>query len=228
MLAGGISILTGWLFYHSVWAIPGIWPLGIWIYQSLKNDRINRKKSQFLVQFRQMMESVAQALTVGYSAENAWKEANQEMKLLYPENALIRRELELIVRKLKLQIPLEQVLEEFSARVALEDVKNFTTIFTAAKRSGGDMIAIIQDSAVQISEKIDVKREIDIILASKKYEFRIMCVIPYVMIMYLQFSFPEFMNVLYGNVVGIGVMTVCLGVYIGACVLGLRMIRIDI
>lgn len=180
------------------------------------------------MQFKQMTESVAQALAVGYSAENAWKEACQDMEILYPANALIRRELELIVRKLKLQIPMEQVLEDFSARVSLEDVKNFTSVFTAAKRSGGDMIAIIQDTSVQIGEKIEVKREIDIILASKKYEFQIMCAIPYVMILYLQLSFPEFMSVLYGNVVGIGVMTICLGIYIGACVLGLRIIKIDI
>ena len=194
----------------------------------MMRERVNRKKSQFLLQFKQMTEAVAQALAVGYSAENAWKEAYQEMKLLYPDNAVIQREMELIVRKLKLQIPLEQILSDFSGRVALEDVKNFTSVFTAAKRSGGDMIAIIQNTSVQIREKIDVKREIDILLAAKKYEFRIMCAIPYVMIVYLQISFPEFMSVLYGNVLGIGVMTVCLGIYIGACVLGLRLIRIDV
>ena len=88
------------------------------------------------------------------------------------------------------------------------------------------MIAIIQNTSAQICEKIDVKREIDIILASKKYEFRIMCAIPYVMIMYLQFSFPEFVDVLYGNVVGIGVMTLCLGIYAGACIYGFRLIKI--
>lgn len=225
--AAGICILTGWLFYHSIWSFLIIWPFGIWIYKSLNRERMKQKKSQFLLQFRQMCESVAQALGVGYSAENAWKEAYQDMKILFPSNALIRKEMELIVRKLKLQIPLEQVLEEFAARVALEDVKNFISVFTAAKRSGGDMIAIIQNTSAQISEKIDVKREIDIILAAKKYEFRIMCAIPYVMIMYLQFSFPEFMSVLYGNVIGIGVMTTCLGIYIGACVLGLKLIRID-
>lgn len=228
MVAAGISLLTGWLFYRSVWALFITGPFGIWIYKSLNKEKMNRKKSQFLLQFRQMCESVAQALGVGYSAENAWKEAYQDMKILFLPNTLIRKEMELIVRKLKLQIPLEQVLDEFAARVALEDVKNFTSVFTSAKRSGGDMIAIIQNTSAQICEKINVKREIDVILASKKYEFRIMCAIPYVMIMYLQFSFPEFMSVLYGNVVGIGVMTICLGIYIGACVLGLKLIRIDI
>lgn len=194
----------------------------------MKKEKIEQKKSEFLLQFREMTECVAQALKVGYSAENALKEAAEEMKILYPGDSMIGVEMEYMIRKLRLQIPLEQILEEFAQKVELEDVKNFAAVFAAAKRSGGDMIAIIHNTAAQISDKIDVKREIDIVLASKKYEFRIMCVIPYVMILYMQSAFPEFMGVLYGNVIGIGVMTICLGTYAGACVLGLRLIRIDI
>lgn len=227
-MAGTISLLTGWLFYRSVWSGIGVLPFGVWLYGNLKRERMEGKKSQFLLQFKEMMECVAQALSVGYSAENAFREAKEEMKILYPGKSMIENELEHIVRKLRLQIPMEQVLQEFSQRVELEDVRNFASVFTAAKRSGGDMVAIIQNTVSQISEKIEVKREIDIILASKKYEFRVMCVIPYVMILYLQLSFPEFMGVLYGNAIGIGVMTLCLTVYVGACMLGLRMIRIDV
>ena len=51
---------------------------------------------------------------------------------------------------------------------------------------------------------------------------------PYVIIGYMSFSFPEFMDSLYGNAAGTGVMTVCLMVYIGAYYLGLRIIRIEV
>lgn len=101
-------------------------------------------------------------------------------------------------------------------------------MFISAKRSGGDMLAIIKDTAGQISDKIDVKREIDTILAAKQYEFRVMSAVPYVIIGYMSFSFPEFMDSLYGNAAGTGVMTVCLMVYIGAYYLGLRIIRIEV
>ena len=194
----------------------------------METEKIEEKKSSFLLQFKEMTESVAAALNVGYSAENAFKEAKKEMKVLYIEKSMISTELDFIVRKIRLQIPLEQILEEFAKRVELEDVKNFATVFASAKRSGGDMIAIINNTASQIGEKIDVKREIDIIMAAKKYEFKIMCVIPYVMIMYMQLSFPEFMQSLYGNTIGIGVMTVCLGAYAFACMLGAKLIRIEV
>ena len=40
------------------------------------------------------------------------------------------------------------------------------------------MIGIIRNTANQIGDKIEVKREIDTMLAAKKYEFQIMSVVP--------------------------------------------------
>ena len=134
----------------------------------------------------------------------------------------------IITRQLQIHVPLEQILEEFGERTQTEDVQNFVTVFAAAKRSGGNMIAIIQDTVRQIGDKIDVKREIDTILASKRYEFRVMSAVPYAIIGYMSLSFPEFMDCLYGNILGIGVMTVCLAIYMGAYYLGVRMIRIEV
>ena len=134
----------------------------------------------------------------------------------------------MVVRQLRLQMPMEQILEEFSQRVQTEDVRNFVTVFVAAKKSGGNMITIIQDTVRQIGDKIDVKREIDTILAAKRYEFRVMSVIPYAIIGYMSLSFPEFMDSLYGNIFGIGVMTVCFGIYLAAYYLGMKLIKIEV
>lgn len=40
-------------------------------------------------------------------------------------------------------------------------------------------MSIIRNTADQIGDKIDVKREIDTMLAAKKYEFQVMSVIPF-------------------------------------------------
>ena len=44
---------------------------------------------------------------------------------------------------------MEQVFDEFARRVDMEDVRNFSVVFTAAKKSGGDMIAIIRNTVDQ-------------------------------------------------------------------------------
>lgn len=226
--AAAITAVTAWLYYRSLKVSLLLLPVLIWQVRLLEEEGANKKEREFRLQFKEAIQAVASALNTGYSAENAFREAQKELTHIYPPEARISRELLVITRELKLQIPLEKILEEFAMRVQTEDVGNFVTVFITAKRSGGNMIAIIQDTVQQISDKIDVKREIDTILAAKRYEFRVMSMIPYAIIAYMSLSFPEFMDCLYGNALGIGVMTVCLGVYWGAYYLGVRMIKIEV
>ena len=171
---------------------------------------------------------MAAALGTGYSVENAMKETQKELKIIYSQNEIISKEMAHMIGQIRVQVPVEQILEEFACRVGEEDVKNFASVFSTAKRNGGDMIAIIQDTVMQMGGKIEVKREIDTILAAKRYELKVMSAVPYLIIAYMSFSFPEFMSCLYGNLIGIGVMTICLSVYMGACALGEKLIHIEV
>ena len=55
-----------------------------------------------------------------------------------------------------------------------------------------------------------------------------MSIIPMGMICYLKISFPEFMEVLYGNLLGVFIMTICLLVYLAAYEIGKRIIEIEV
>lgn len=228
MKATGITGVTAWLYYHSIWAAAFLIPLWIWHWRRMVRNAYRKKESEFAAQFKEAILTVSSALNTGYSVENAFREAQKELKLIYPDEARISKELQIVVRQLRLQVPVEQALEEFAERVEMEDIRSFTSVFVSAKKSGGDLLAIIRDTAGQIGDKIDVKREIDTILAAKQYEFRVMSAVPYVIIGYMSLSFPEFMGNLYGNVAGTGVMTVCLMIYMGAYYLGLRIIEIKV
>lgn len=221
-------MITAWLYYRSLWAVIALIPLGVWNYRRLKKDCIRKKQTEFLLQFKEMIQSMASALNTGYSVENALRETQKELLLLYSPEEIISKELSFMSRQLRLQIPMEQILEDFACRVRIEEVKNFSAVFAAAKRSGGNMMEIIQNTVSQMGEKIEVKREIETILAAKRYEFKVMSVIPYGIIAYMGISFPEFMSCLYGNVIGIGVMTVCLAIYTGACGLGAWLVNIEV
>lgn len=223
-----ITGITAWLFYRSLWAVFLLAPVGGWNFWLLVQEQAYQKEKEFQLQFKEAILAVSSAMNIGYSVENAFREAQKELKKIYPEEARISKELQMIVRQLRVHVPMEQILEELSQRAPTEDVRNFVTVFVAAKKSGGNMIAIIQNTANQIGDKIDVKREIDTILASKRYEFRVMSVVPYAIIGYMSLSFPEFMECLYGNILGIGVMTICLVIYLAAYYLGLRIIRIEV
>ncbi len=220
--------MTAWLYYRSLWMTILLLPVFAGQVYLMELEGADKKELEFLLQFKEAIQAVSSALRTGYSMENAFKEAQKELVRIYPGNARISKEMLVIVRQLQIHMPMEKILEEFGVRAQTEDVRNFVTVFASAKKSGGNMIAVIQDTARQIGDKIEVKREIDTILAAKRYEFRVMTVIPYAIIAYMSLSFPEFMGCLYGNAVGVGVMTLCLGIYMGAYYLGVRMIKIEV
>lgn len=232
MLAAAESIflvcVTAYLFYAEVWAAALLSPMGIYYYRRKKRESIRKKQREFRGQFRDALETLASALSIGYSMENAVKEVSREMQVMYPDKALIVREFTYMSRQLNLNMTAEQVWKELSRRTQLEEVQSFVTVFTLAKRNGGDSIAIIRSAVRQIGDKMDVEREINTILSAKKLEFKVMCVIPLGIVAYMRVSFPEFMGVLYGNVAGIFFMSLCLLVYLTAVRLGQKIITIEV
>ena len=130
--------------------------------------------------------------------------------------------------EMNMNLTAEQVLKDMARRIRQEDVDNFVMVFATAKRTGGDSISILKNTVQMIGEKIEVEREIQTMLAAKKMEFNMMCIIPLGMVLYMRMAFPEFLIVLYGNIVGVILMSVCLVVYGLAWRLGTKMIQIEV
>ena len=83
-------------------------------------------------------------------------------------------------------------------------------------------------TADMLEEKIETKQEIDAAIAAKKMEQGVMSVVPCGIILYMQITSPGFLDVLYGNITGIVVMTVCLGGYVMAYRAGKRMVEVEV
>lgn len=197
-LAVGISLLYG--VYHIFWE---------------KKEYQRRQKYEVTLEFREGLHGIAAALGAGYSMENALKEAEKDLVLLYGENALLVSEFRYMERQLALNQPLEKVFADFAERWQTEDILHFVRVIQTARRTGGDLIAITRLAAEKISEKIEVKREIHTMIAGKKMEGRIMNLIPLGMILYFWISSPGFLDCLY-QASGRIVMTVLLFLYITA------------
>ena len=180
------------------------------------------------MQFKEAIEALSAALNVGYSVENAVRETLEELQILYKKEELIVREFRYMVHQLDMNLSIEAILKAFVKRTEDDEVKTFVEVFSMAKRSGGNMRGIIRNAVYQIGEEIDVKREIDTIMTAKRLEFRIMSTVPFAMIGYMKISFPGFLNVLYGNVLGVIIMTVCLIIYVVAFEVGRHMVEIEV
>lgn len=64
---------------------------------------------------------------------------------------------------------LEDILDDFAEESKVEDIMYFAEIFRYAKRSGGDLMAVIKNTAQIIQQKEEVMSEVDTIISGKKW-----------------------------------------------------------
>ena len=221
-------LLAAYVFYDSFAASVLMIPVGIFYMRNCISDLEEKKEREFLGQFRDSIQAVAAGLKAGYSVENAIRGAGRDMEPLYGPDKRIRREFSLMIRQLDMNMAAGPVLEAFAGRTGQEDVENFVNVFAAAKKSGGDSIAVIRNAVRLISDRIDTEKEIRTMIASQKLEFDIMCVVPFAIILYMKVTFGEFLGALYGNAAGICVMTICLLIYAAAYRTGRKIVRIEV
>lgn len=209
----GITVIVSLLFYDSFWGIaasPVIYVIGSRIY---RKSRIKARKDQLTSQFIDALKSIGNAMSAGYSMENACLEAQKEMELLYGTEAYMYQEMAEINRSQKMSVALEKSIEEFANRTKNEDIMSFSQIFSFAKRNGGSMVEIIESTTYKINAKYETQKEIEVSIAAKKMEQRVMSALPIFMVAYLRLTSPEYLSRIYGNALGITFMTGCLMVY---------------
>lgn len=209
-----IFLLLAWLFYDSVLAAVCFLPLFHPVRKYIRKSKEGKLQDEGKQQFRDFLNSLTASMHAGYAVENAFQESYQELVELHGKNAFIPRELARMLRQMKLNRSAEEVLEEFAARSGLEDARNFAAIFKIAKRSSGNLVSIMSNTAETIGKKLETQREIQVLIQQKRYEQRIMNVMPLAMILYLRMGNGELMEVLYTTLAGRTVMTVCLFLYL--------------
>ena len=168
------------------------------------------------------------ALKAGYAMENAFVHAREEFVKLYGQEAVMAREFAYINHQVKLNVTLESLLEDLAERCGIEEISSFSQVFGFAKRSGGDFLGIFQNSAEKIRQKAEIKREIEVVIAAKRMEMNIMNLVPFGILAYVGITSPEFLEPLYGNWMGMGVMTVTLVIYVFACWLSEKIVDIQV
>lgn len=200
----------GYLFYDT-W-IGGIClsPACVLLCRYYDRWKAKRNQRQVLSEFKELLYTLSANLKTGYSVENAWVGARKDMILLYPQGSVISRELDMIASQLQLNVPIEKAVNAFAERMGLEEIQSFAEVLSTAKRSGGNLVHMMDKTANIIAEKIEVEQEIQTILSGKQMEQRIMCGMPILMLLYLKLTNPGYLDSMYHNWFGIIVMTVCI------------------
>ena len=119
-------------------------------------------------------------------------------------------------------------MKELGLRSGVEDIMMFSEILGTARRTGGNLVRIMRQTTSNIAGKIEMRREIETLVAGKKMEAVCMTAVPLLMILYLRIFSPGFLDPLYNNLMGGMVMTGALVVYGAAFLWGQKIMRIEV
>ena len=201
-----ISVLISKLFFDSFWGMTASPAILLILWKKTIERKLEERKKKVAMEFQTMLKNVSSSLLAGFSLENAFVEAEKELKQMYGEKSYMFLEMQNINKKVGMNIPIEEPLEDLAERTGMEDIYNFIDILSFAKRA----------------------REIDVAISAKKLEQKVMSVIPVVLLAYMKLTSAEYMSVLYGNVAGVLFMTVCLIAYGGAIHLAGKILQIKV
>lgn len=229
LIAGGGSTgVIAWLFYRSIYAMV-LFPVCLVIVGKELRQHFQSKREQELRRgFQGMLQIVSGLLKAGYSIENAFQEGVRDFAGLYGKECVLYREWTALNHRLEMNISIEKLLEDLAQRTELEEIESFSQVFGFAKRGGGDIVRIFQDSAEKIAERAEVRREIETVIAAKRLEQKIMLLVPCGILVYIRIGMPEFLSPLYENAKGVLIMSLCLGIYGIACKMAQRIVEIQV
>ena len=203
-------LVVSFLFYDSFLVALLLSPYLVMYLRRKALEKNSKERRQLVTQFKDGMVAVSFALNAGYSIENSFREAVKELMTLYGSQSAIVVCFEKMLRRIKNNENIEDVLSEFAIKTQIEDIMYFADVFGYAKRSGGDLISIIKNTASTIRDKIEVDAQIQTAISGKKMESAVMAVMPFGILGYMKLSSPEFIDALYHNVIGVIFMSVCL------------------
>lgn len=212
-IAAGVVLLFSYFFYRSLWALPFMTLIGAgYLYLAMKGQRQKRLQRE-REQFKECILSVSASVRAGYAVEGAFLESRQDMIMLYGENSYVVKELRVLEQGLKNRESLEVLLREWGGRSEIEEVREFADVLAIGKRGGGSIPEIIDATSRIIEQRLILEEELETLLANKKLEQKVMNVMPFAVVFYLEWSNPGYFAMLYEGYVGRLIMTGCLVAY---------------
>ena len=199
----------GFLFYRNIILAVIIMPLAF-LYPGIREKEYEKlKKRQLNLQFKDALHSISTSLVVGKSLETAFKDAPKELQLLYPDaDTTIIMEIQLINRKIEMNATVEEAIKDFAERAELEDIIYFSEVLIICKRTGGNLVEVVKNTARIITEKNDFKQELELMLAQRKFEQKLLALIPLVMLLVLSTTSPDYMEPVFTTFLGRCIMTI--------------------
>jgi len=217
------------VFYHSMFISLAVSCLAVFYPRLRSKELLVKRKNMLGLQFRDALYSLASSVSAGKSVESAFKDTAQELYFLYPDiDSYIVKEFMIIVTRIEMNVTVEEALRDFAERSGLDDIRSFVDVFAVGNRSGGNMVEIIINTSNVIGEKLRIKEEINTMLAQRKFEQKVLNIMPVLLILLLTWSTGDYMTPVFETIFGRMVMTVAVFLLAAAYFISKRITNIEV
>jgi tight adherence protein B len=182
-----------------------------------KRELILKRKNEITLQFREFLSSLSSSLNAGKSIENSLFEAYKDLQIIYPDkNTNIRIEVHKMIIKIRMNYDFSEVFSSFSVRSGVDDIQSFSEVISICRKSGGNIIEVIKNSANIINDKLEIQNDIDVLLSKCKFEAKILNIVPPALVLMLSITSWDYMEPVFTTLYGRLAVTAAIFLLMGA------------
>ncbi len=226
--SAGVFLLISILFYNSILPAVLVIPAWPWIRKILEHMVGESRREKFKTEFRDFLNSLSGSFAVGRQMEEGLVEASNELRVLYGEKSLIVEETESLLAGIRSGFKPGRLLHDLADRWEIEEARELAGVYDACIETGGDISGALERAAVMLGEKLTIENDIRVTVSQKKYESRMIALMPPFILVFLRLISPGYLDVIYGTFAGIILMTFALIMTVAAFLWTERIAKIDV
>lgn len=188
---------------------------------------IQKRRSQLNSQFRDMLEALNTSLGAGKNVMESFYAVNEDMKVQYEEDAFIINELKVIISGMANNIAIETLLEDFGIRSGIDDIVSFANVFKICYEKGGNIKETIRSTHEILSDKMEIRDDIETVVTANKSEQNMMLVMPVLLIGMIKLT-SEDMAANFVTPVGIVASTIAIVMFVISYLIGKKVLDIKV
>jgi len=220
---------VGYVFFRNIPICAVLAPLGLFYLPYRRKQQIAKRRDALKQQFRDMLYSLSSSLMAGKTMEYALREVRVDLDIIYPDpETPINREVEIIIRKLMLNETIDVALYDLAERSGIEDIESFCNVLATCRRLGGNLVEIVKNTTNILGDKMEIKNEIDVLLAQRNFEKKVMNVMPIALVMMLSMTAADYIEPVFTTLLGRFVMAAAIALIAFAWFISGKIMDIDV
>lgn len=198
------------------------------VYAPIQTKNLKKKRDALLKsQFRDLLDSLVNSLTSGKNVQNSFEAALADLRMQHSKNAYIVSEVELMISGMSNNIGIENLLIDFGRRSGIEDITNFGITFQTCYRKGGNIKQVVIKTNEIIGSKMQMEEELITKISSNVNEQYLMLVMPVIIVAVIKGG-NDTMAANFASPVGIITSIISLAVFVGAYLIGCKLVEVKI